>query len=140
LIKTLSTSESRGLLDKGRIARLGCIADGEPYVVPVNYILEGEYAYVHSLPGRKVEALRAHPRACLQVDDIGESVGWRSVLAYGTYEEIKSPEERARVLNAFCKRFTLLTPVESFIIRDATPPAVIVFRIRIDDVSGIKEG
>ncbi|HST53020.1 MAG TPA: hypothetical protein VLJ61_13495 [Pyrinomonadaceae bacterium] len=28
----MSTSESRGLLGKGRIARLGCIADGERHI------------------------------------------------------------------------------------------------------------
>jgi uncharacterized protein len=140
LITALSASESHELLRSGRIARLGCVVDGEPYVVPVNYFIEGEYAYVHSLPGRKIEALRAHPRACLQLDEIKDYVDWHSVLAYGTYEEIKSPDERARVLNAFSKHFPLLTPVESTVIQDATPPAIIAFRLRLDSVTGVKEG
>lgn len=140
MITTLSSGEARDLLRESRLARLGCIIDGEPYVVPVNYYLDGDCAYVHSLPGRKVEALRANPRACLQVDDIKDDVLWRSALAYGIYEEIKSHDERARVLNAFHERFPLLTPVESAITQDASPPAVIVFRIRIHAVSGIKEG
>lgn len=139
MIKTLSLSEARDLLRERRLARLGCIIDGEPYVVPVNYYLDGDCAYVHSLPGRKIEALRLNPRACLQVDDIKDDIVWRSALAYGTYEEIKNPDERARVMNAFYERFPLLTPVESAIVQDAAPPAVIVFRIRINEVSGIKE-
>ena len=140
MIKTLSTDEAHELLRESRLARLGCVIDGEPYVVPVNYYLDGDCAYIHSLPGRKVEALRANPRACLQVDDIKDEVGWRSVLAYGTYEEIKGREERARVLNALYERFPLLTPVESAIACDASPPAIIVFRLRLDSINGIQEG
>ncbi|MGB9181467.1 MAG: pyridoxamine 5'-phosphate oxidase family protein [Pyrinomonadaceae bacterium] len=140
MITILSSSEARDLLRQSRLARLGCIVDGEPYVVPINYYLDGDYAYIHSLPGRKVEALRANPRACLQVDDIRDEVVWRSALAYGTCEEIKSQDERALVLNAFYERFPLLTPVEAAIAQDATPPVVIVFRIQISTISGIKEG
>ncbi len=140
MITTLSSDESRELLRERRLARLGCLIDDEPYVVPVNYYLDGDCAYIHSLPGRKVEALRAHPRACLQVDDIKDDVVWRSVLAYGTCEEVNSHSERARILNAFYQRFPLLTPVESAIAQDAAPPAIIIFRIQINKVSGIKEG
>jgi len=47
-----------------------CIAAGWPYVVPVNYFFDGKDIYIHSLPGKKLDALRANPRACLQVDEI----------------------------------------------------------------------
>lgn len=140
MIKTLSESESFDILLRGRLARLGCIVEGEPYVVPVNYYLDGDNAYLHSLPGRKIEALRRHPRACLQVDEIRDEANWRSVLAYGHYEEIGSHDERAHILNDFYKRFALLTPVESVIVHDGASLDVIVFRLRIDTVSGIGEG
>jgi uncharacterized protein len=140
MLTTLSQSESHTLLRNGRVARLGCVIDGEPYVVPVNYYIEGDYAYFHSLPGRKLEALRTHPRACLQIDDITDEARWRSVLAYGTYEEIENLNERGRILNEFFKRFPLLTPVESAMVQDVAPPPVVVFRIRIETVTGVRDG
>ena len=140
MITRLSDAESYALLRAGRIARLGCVADGEPYVVPVNYAFNDESVIIHSLPGRKITAMRAAPRVCLQVDDIKNGCRWKSVLAYGTFEELNNPAERSRALNYLLSAFPQLTPVESLIAEDAAPPPLIVFRIRIDRVTGVKEG
>ena len=98
MIKSLNQDQSLELLRKERIGRLGCISEGEPYVVPVNYVFDGECAYLHSLPGQKIEAMRSEPRVCLQVDEIEDELNWKSVLAYGTYEEITNRRERAEAL------------------------------------------
>ena len=74
MIKHLSNEEARALLGECRIGRLGCVDDGGPYVVPVNYVFHDDSIYVHSLPGRKIKALRENPRACLQVDEIKDTI------------------------------------------------------------------
>ena len=140
MIGRLSPEESYELLRGGRVARLGCVADGEPYVVPVNYVFDGEAAYVHSLPGRKIAALRADPRVCLQVDDIRDEFGWRSVLAFGRYEELTRDPERERAVGLLLSAFPQLTPVESLIAEDAAAPAPVVFRVRVERVTGLQEG
>ncbi len=140
MITKLSQAESYALLRDARLARLGCIADGEPYVVPVNYVFDGECALLHSLPGRKLTALRQSPRVCLLVDQIRDQFHWRSVLAFGTYEEITNGAERARVMNHLLSLFPELTPVETLIAEDAAAPAPIIFRIRVDRVTGVAEG
>lgn len=98
-------------------------------VAPVNYFFEDDCAYIHSLPGQKIAALRAYPRACLQVDEIEDICHWRSVLAVGNFEELTNPDERTRVLNEIFRRFPTLTPIESTATRDAAPPSIIVFRV-----------
>jgi nitroimidazol reductase NimA-like FMN-containing flavoprotein (pyridoxamine 5'-phosphate oxidase superfamily) len=140
MIKQLNQDQARHLLRKGRIGRLGCIADDEPYVVPVNYVFNGECAYLHSLPGHKIEAMRKRPRVCLQVDEIEDETNWKSVLAFGTYEEITERDERAEALNHLLSSFSRLTPVESLIVEDAGAPAPVVFRIRVNRLTGISEG
>jgi nitroimidazol reductase NimA-like FMN-containing flavoprotein (pyridoxamine 5'-phosphate oxidase superfamily) len=140
MIKELNQDQSRELLRKERIGRLGCIAEDGPYIVPVNYVFDGECAYLHSLPGRKIEAMRACGRVCLQVDEIMDELSWKSVLAFGTYEEITNSHERSEALNHLLARFSRLTPVESFIAEDAGAPAPIVFRIRVSRLTGICEG
>lgn len=140
MIKDLSQDKSRELLRRSRIGRLGCIADGEPYVVPVNYLFDGESAVIHSLPGRKITAMRSNPRVCLQVDEVEDDLTWKSVLAFGTYEEIKNSDERARAMSRLLACFPQLTPVESLIAYDAATPDPIVFRIRFDKVTGLREG
>jgi nitroimidazol reductase NimA-like FMN-containing flavoprotein (pyridoxamine 5'-phosphate oxidase superfamily) len=140
VITTLSVEEARALLRSARLARLGCIAGDEPYVVPVNYVFDDQCAISHSLPGRKITAMRERPRVCLQVDEVKDQFNWKSVLAYGTFEEIVNTDERARALSLLLSLFPRLTPVESLIAEDANAPAPIVYRIRIDRVTGIKEG
>ena len=140
MIKQLSQDQSHELLRRKRTARLGCIVDGGPYVVPVNYIFDGECAYLHSLPGYKIQAMRTDPRVCLQVDEIGDELNWKSVQVFGRYEEITNQQERSEALNHLLACFSRLTPVESFIAVDAGAPTPIVFRIRADRITGISEG
>ena len=139
MTRILSEAEARNLIAGGKIGRLGCVADGEPYVVPINYVFEDESIYSHSLPGRKIDALRMHPRACLQVDEIENDFQWRSVIAYGNFEEIRVPSDRRSILAKLLDRFPLLTPVESVMARDAGAPDSVVFRIIVDRITGLEE-
>lgn len=132
MMKMLSDDEARGLFQFARLARLGCIVNNEPYVVPINCLLEDDCLYSHSLPGLKISGLRENPRACVQVDKIESDLHWRSAIAFGKYEEITKPGERANVLGKLLKNFPLLTPVESAIALDGASAEVIVFRIKLN--------
>jgi len=140
MITTLDNQQARKVLQSARVARLGCIVNGEPYIVPINYNFEGDYLYSHSLPGLKINGLRENPRACVQVDDIESDLHWRSAMAFGTFEEITKPEERAHILNKLLKHFPMLTPLQSAISVDGCVPEVIIFRIKIDRLTGVSEG
>lgn len=139
MMKTLNDGDARKLFESARVARLGCIVKGEPYVVPINCLLEGNYIYSHSLNGLKISALRENPRACIQVDKIEAEMSWRSAIAFGRYEEITNPNERAEVLNKLFRVFPMLTPVESTLALDGLAQEVIVFRIRIDRLTAVSE-
>lgn len=139
MTRTLSEAEARELIGAGRIGHLGCIVKGEPYVVPINYLVEDGVIYSHSLPGKKIRALRVHPRACLQVEQIRDDFHWRSAIAFGYFGEIQDELERAQVLRKLLTHFPLLTPVESRVVHDAAPPEVVVYRLRIDRVTGVAE-
>lgn len=138
-MKMLTNEEARKLIQASRVARLGCVVNGEPYVVPINCYLEGDNLYSHSLPGLKISGLRENPRACVQVDDIQDDLRWRSVIAFGQYEEITNPIERADVLAKLLRRFPMLTPVESAIAIDGCSPEVIVFGIKIKRLTAVSE-
>ena len=135
----LNEVESLNLIGRARVARLGCIVDGGPYVVPINCYYADGYIYTHSLPGQKISALRENPKACLQFDEVESDLRWRSVLAFGNYEEISTPVERSEIMNKLLQRFPMLTPVESAMAHDAGYPTVIVYRVRIDRITGVAE-
>lgn len=139
MLVQLREEQATKLLAAGNIGRLGCIVNGEPYVVPISYYYEEGFIYSHSLPGLKTSALEKNPRACLQVDQVESEISWLSALAFGTYEEITSPRQRSIVLNKLLARFPKLTPVESEIASDAGVQTVIVFRIKVERITGMAE-
>ena len=140
MMKMLSDDDARRMFHEARIFRLGCIVNGEPYVVPINCHLQDDYLYSHSLYGLKIAGLRENPRACVQVDEIENDLHWKSAMAFGRFEEITKPNERGEVLTKLLHRFPLLTPVESALAIDGSAPEVIVFKIRIERITGVSEG
>ncbi|MCT9000155.1 pyridoxamine 5'-phosphate oxidase family protein [Chelativorans intermedius] len=87
-IFTLSQEECKDVLAKNRIGRLACARDNRPYVVPIHYAYSDGCLYAFSLPGRKIDWMRANPRACVLVEEAGKGRQWRTVLAEGRYEEL----------------------------------------------------
>ena len=140
MMQMLSNEAARRLFDVARVARLGCIVNGAPYVIPINCLLDGDYLYSHSLPGLKITGLRENPRACVQVDQIESDLHWQSAIVFGRYEEVTRSNERAEILAKLLRKFPMLTPVESAIAIDGAVAEVIVFRIRIERVTGVSEG
>jgi nitroimidazol reductase NimA-like FMN-containing flavoprotein (pyridoxamine 5'-phosphate oxidase superfamily) len=103
----------------------------------VNYFFDGKDIYVHTLPGKKLDALRANPRVCLQVDEIKDSCNWRSVIIYGTFEEVSNEETRENVLTKLYSRLPHMTPVELRLVKGSK--GIIVFRIKVEEVTGVGE-
>lgn len=88
VITELNGAECKALLASTRMGRLGCSRDGQPYIVPIHFVLEGIYLYSFSLQGQKVEWMRANSLVCVQVDEFGEQREWQSVVVNGRYEEL----------------------------------------------------
>lgn len=139
MLVRLTQDQSRHILSEKRLGRLGCIVNGGPYIVPINYYFSEDCVYSHSLPGMKISALRDNPRACLQVDEIISEINWRSVLAFGTFEEVRGGADKAIILHKLLEDCPTLTPVESAIVVDGDPPRVIVYRLKISEISGFAE-
>ena len=104
--RELSRAEIDAFLSDQRIARLGCHADGETYVVPVIYGYDGESVVAVTTEGRKIAMLRANPAVCVEVDeyDTDGRGSWRSVIAQGVYEEL-SGDDVSAALEVLRERF-----------------------------------
>jgi nitroimidazol reductase NimA-like FMN-containing flavoprotein (pyridoxamine 5'-phosphate oxidase superfamily) len=136
-IVKLRDTDTLAILREGSLGRLGCIAAGWPYVVPVNYFFDGKDIYIHTLPGKKLDALRANTRVCFQVDKIKDSYHWRSVIAYGTFEEVSNEDARENILGKLYSRIPNMTPVESMLVDGLK--GIVVFRIKVEEVTGLAE-
>ncbi len=133
--RELDRAEIDAFLRAQRVARLGCHAGGETYVVPVIYAYDGSSVVSVTTEGRKVSMLRENPGVCVEVDeyDADGRGSWRSVIAQGVYEELAGDEVR-EALDLLRDRFARASG------RQAEPralsPGVVVFRIRLRETSG----
>jgi len=133
--RELAREEIDTFLGEQRIARLGCHAGGETYVVPVIYGFDGESVVAVTTEGRKIAMLRENPAVCVEVDeyDTDGRGSWRSVIAQGVYEELSGDDVWA-ALEVLRERFMRSSG------RVAEPRAmsenVVVFRIRLGELTG----
>lgn len=140
MIKKLNEIEAQKLLNEQKFGHLGCTLEtGEPYVVPVNYLFQDDKIYIHSLPGKKLDALRTNPKICLQVEKIADALKWQSVIVFGEFQEVKKMNEIIGVMQKFSKRFEQLTPVEAMIEEKWNLGGTVVFTISIKRITGIAE-
>ena len=140
MIKNLDEKSARKLLKEQRIGHLGCVLEnGEPYVVPVNYLFKEDEIYIHCLPGQKLDALRANGKVCLQVEKIGKSCRWKSAIAFGEFQEVKRTNKKIEILKEFSTRFEHLTPVEAMIEEQWNLGGLVVFRLSIKRITGMSE-
>ncbi len=131
-IAELSREEINAFLRAQRIARIGCHLDGLTYVVPVIYAFDGASIFVVTTEGQKVEMMRANPRVCVEVDEYAAEGGsWRSVIAYGGYEELAGGDVE-EALSALREAFGRAAPAEP----RGLGPSVVAFRIRLDELTG----
>lgn len=112
MIPELAPAEIEELLRAESVARLACSADGELYVVPISYAYDGSSLIVHSVPGRKIEMMRRNPEVCLEVDRVAGPAEWRSVIAWGRFEELQGDEAR-HAMELLIDRFRELPWAES---------------------------
>ena len=73
---------------------LACLGEKYPYIVPIHYAYEKARLLMFSMPGLKIDRLRAKSPACVQVEEFGENRTWKSVLVQGTYDELTDTPAR----------------------------------------------
>jgi hypothetical protein len=126
----LHPDDIEAVLHRHHVGRIACVADGRPYVVPITYAYADGAIYGQTQPGRKIDAMRAEPNVCFEVDERWDDQTWRSVVADGVFEEITDPDARAVAL----RRLRGALPDASRVGEGID--AGIVFRLRLVEKSG----
>jgi nitroimidazol reductase NimA-like FMN-containing flavoprotein (pyridoxamine 5'-phosphate oxidase superfamily) len=133
--RELTRAEIDKFLSEQRVARLGCTAGDVTYVVPLIYAYADSAVVAVTTEGRKTTMLRENPRVCVEVDeyDADGRGSWRSVIAYGTCEELAGSaiEPALALLRERFARTAGRAP-------EPRPlgPQTVVIRISLDEISG----
>ena len=136
----LREDQIEDVLRTATIGRIGCRDGDSVYVVPISFVCDGGCVYGHSAEGRKLTLMRATPEVCFEVEDVRGPSDWRSVIAWGMFEELHGDEART-ALDLLASRFAPLgtrpepgTPPPSHGHSTSMPP--VLFRIRLLSTTG----
>ena len=141
---TLDNTQMDQLLQKQIIGRLGCHADGLTYVLPISYAYQDGYIYAYTLEGKKLSILRKNGKVCFQVDNSKDLSNWQSVICWGEFEELITPQTRAEALKLLNTRNFPVVITQKMHINNEWPfdeskiddLKGVFFRIRVDDKTG----
>ena len=102
MIRDMSKEECLRVLAGTKFARLACARENQPYIVPVFLTYYEPSAgkacfYGFSIPGQKLDWMRANPLVCVEVDEMTAHDQWVSVIAMGRYEELTTTSVRNTV-------------------------------------------
>jgi uncharacterized protein len=110
-------AEMERILQSEAIGHLAMTADGELYLVPLNYTyLDGKILFHCALQGRKLDLMRRNPNVCFEVsrqeglpaEHAGDpcDTPFESVICWGRARIIDDLAEREAILNAFQARYS----------------------------------
>jgi nitroimidazol reductase NimA-like FMN-containing flavoprotein (pyridoxamine 5'-phosphate oxidase superfamily) len=145
LIKEISTPECLDTVARASVGRLGCSFQDQPYVVPIYFAYEGEWIYVFSTFGKKIEWMRANPKVCVEIEEKVSDSEWISVLVNGLYEELAEPQftqERAHARQLLAKKhhWWLNAMAERRVGSEDQQVEPLFFRIHVDSATGLRWG
>ncbi|AJC73489.1 MFS transporter [Pseudothermotoga hypogea DSM 11164 = NBRC 106472] len=140
--RALKDDEALEILSKSNYGVL-CVFDGNyPYGVPVNYVYEDGFIYIHSAKeGHKIESIKSFDRVCFtvvgssQVMENEFSTKYESVVVFGR-ADILHDEQVIPALRKLAQKYSpRYTNEAERIIQDSFKD-VAVIRIKIEHVQG----
>ncbi len=136
----LTVQESLEVLARTHLGRLACARGMQPYIVPIYFAYQDHWLYSFSMPGQKIDWMRANPLVCVEADQMRREQ-WATVVVFGHYEELcDTPEfrsERALAFNLLQQRAMWWEHGSAKPMPGGTPAAVPVFyRIKLEQIIG----
>jgi len=138
----LTRDQALLLLDGAPVAHLGLISEGDPYVTPMSFVLDGDRILFRTVAGKKLDALRANPKVCIEASQYDpESGEWASVIVYGTATDVTDSAAGTLTIELLFDKYSgaLGNPLS----RGALQPMTglpHVFSVVIDEITGVTSG
>jgi len=121
----LTNEEIEQVLTTNLLGRVGCTDGDMVYIVPVNYVYDGQHIIAHSTEGQKIQMMREKPNVCFLVDEMLNMRNWRSVIAWGSFQEITDELEKQKYMDLLWRKMLKLKVSET-----ALPPHAFAKRPR----------
>lgn len=92
MLGKLNETQIDNLLTRQAVGRIGFHDKSKNYITPVTYVYDGNYIYVQTNKGLKLDIMRLNPSVCFEVDAMSGLSNWESVIVWGNFEELFEEE------------------------------------------------
>jgi len=114
MLGELNRVDMDDILERNFVGQLGCNDGKRSYIVPINYIYDGNFLLAHSMEGMKIDMMRKNPEVCFSVYEMKDNFNWTSVILWGQFEELTEERERNRIIKIFTDRMLKFKVFPSF--------------------------
>ena len=138
-MEPLAPEKARSLLETAMVGHLGVVADGEPYVTPISFVVDGNRILFRTKVGRKLAAIDQSPRVCLEICHVDEESGdWESVLVTGSAQAVDDRPTGELTVHLLYEKYSrwLGSPLDRGGLQ-TLPGWPQVVAIEIDSISGV---
>ena len=133
----------RAILEEGMIAHVGTVRDGHPVVIPMFYVIDGNFMVLHGAPaagvvrrtGKGIEicaTVTLLDGLFLARSAFHHSMNYRSVVVIGEAELVDDPVEKAAALDFFVDRLVPGRQAELRPTTDKESRGTAVLRLALD--------
>ncbi len=141
-MEPMTEDEALEFLREAMVAHIGVVSEGEPYVTPMSFVLDGRRILFRTKPGKRLEAIEASPVVSIEVSAFDETTGvWVSVVVKGRAIERADDETAARAVELLLEKYqaVLGSPLGHGGLQPmATFPHVI--EVPIEEITGMTSG
>ena len=141
-IRQMRKEEMVALLKAVTFGHLGCARGEQPYVLPISFAYREPYVYFFTTEGTKSDFMAENPRVCFQVEKVGTSERWRSVMILGVAERLMKKPEVREIVDLVGERNPGLVPAIAKTWKEdwGFKPVGAAYRIRVTKMTGRKMG
>ena len=133
---------AKGFLDESAVAHLGVVSNGEPYVTPMSFVVEGDRILFRTKPGKRYEAMLENPTVSIEVSTFDQDSGnWTSVIIKGTARPVSDDETIALTVQLLLRKYESV--LGSPLARGGIQPLASfphVVEVSIDEITGMTSG
>lgn len=138
-MEPLNDQQARRFLEEAQVAHIGVISDGEPYVTPMSFVVDGNRILFRTKPGKRFSAIEANPSVSIEASIFADEGGdWKSVIVKGTAKVSVDPEVARITVEKLLSKYqrALGSPLSRGGIQPlASFPHIVV--VEIDEISGM---
>jgi nitroimidazol reductase NimA-like FMN-containing flavoprotein (pyridoxamine 5'-phosphate oxidase superfamily) len=146
MLKELSKSEIEEVLRNNVLGRIGYRQGERVHIAPVSYVFETGSVLCRSYEGDRVLAMRDNRHVCFEVEELYSFNNWKTVVAWGVYEELFDMTEIAHARSLLSELMlsqkallSSLPPTETSANHHGNSKDIVYYCIRFVELSGRSE-